>query len=252
MDISNLQFLGGNLEGSSVHISRTLMISELEMLFQSTNASSSIDDYKNAIIVENCLLKSTMETRKISFAKMKIAYSLDLNNKLFRMLRTLYELAPEELPLLAFLCVYCRDSILRLSDEHIQTVAQDTEITSDFFSSIIEEEYPGKYSKATLSSMSRNLLSSFYKSGHVNGTKTKKTRSQAKAGPAAVTYAATIAYACGERGLFLCDNEFMRAIDCTKEMALSLLSVADAKGYISLRMLGEVMDIQFEYAEGIV
>ncbi len=100
--------------------------------------------------------------------------------------------------------------------------------------------------------MSRNLLSSFYKSGHVNGTKTKKTRSQAKAGPAAVTYAATIAYACGERGLFLCDNEFMRAIDCTKEMALSLLSVADAKGYISLRMLGEVMDIQFEYAEGIV
>ena len=44
----------------------------------------------------------------------------------------------------------------------------------------------------------------------------------------------------------------MRAIDCTKELALSLLSVADAKGYISLRMLGEVMDIQFEYAEGIV
>lgn len=252
MDIYNLQLLGGNLEGSSVHISRTLMLSEIELLFQSTSAGSSIDEYKKAIVDENCLLKSTVETRKISFAKLKIAYSLDCNNKLFRMFRTLYDLAPEELPLLAFLCVYCRDSILRLSDEHIQTVPLDTEITSEFFSNFIEEKYPGKFSKATLSSMSRNLLSSFYKSGHLSGSKTKKFRSHAKVGPAAVTYAATIAYACGERGLFLCDNEFMRAIDCTKESALSLLSNADAKGYISLRMLGEVMDIQFNYAEGII
>ncbi len=252
MGITEIEMLGGISEGTSVHMSRTLMISELIELFKSTERDSTLEDYHSAIVDNNCLQKNTVRTRKITYSNLKLLYALDPENNLFRLLRILYDKAPDELPQLAFLCGYCRDYILREADIYLQNISTGTKLPSDYFVNFISEKFPGRYSDASMHSMSRNLLASFYKTGHVGGNSTNKARVLAKPGAAAVTFAATIAYAMGERGLFLADNEYTRALDCTKEEALSLLVDADAKGYIRLRLLGEVMDVQFTYAEGIV
>ncbi|WP_175475300.1 hypothetical protein [Butyrivibrio sp. ob235] len=244
--------LGGVLEGTSAHISRTLMISELESLLQATDFDSSLEDYLKSVVEDNCLLKSTVKTRKVTYTNLKSLYALDPENKLFMLLRVLYEKEPEELPLLAFMCAYCRDFIFRFAVKHIQSVPEGTSMPGMFFQQYLEDQFPKRYSNATRSSMSQNLLASFFRTGHVAGTKMKKVRSQSKPGAAAVCYAATIAYAMGMRGMYLCENEFVKALDCSRESALSLLSDADAKGLIRLRLLGEVMDVQFTFAEGII
>lgn len=249
---TDFESFGGIIEGTSAHLARTLMIPELTSLFQFTPSNASIEEYSKAIIEDNCLQKTTVQTRKISFDKLKLLYSLDSNYKLFAMLRALYEKAPDEIALLAFVCAYCRDYLLRVGDEYLQSVPVNTSLSGSFFVPVMAEKFLGRFTDATLISMSQNLLASFFKTGHVSGTKMKKVRSQAKPGSASVTYAAAVAYAMGMRGMYLCDNEYVRALDCSKEAALSLLSDADAKGLISLRLLGEVMDVQFIFAEGII
>ena len=56
----------------------------------------------------------------------------------------------------------------------------------------------------------------------------------------------------GKRGIYIYDNEFIRAIDCTKEAAFSLLSDADSKGIVKLRSLGDVVEIGFPIAEDLL
>ena len=252
IDRAQFENLGGVSNGTSAHYSRTIMLSELKLLLDATSSQASVDDYRKAVVENNCLQKDTVETRKISYNKLKLLYSLDPDNRLFYLFRTLYQREPDELALLAYLCAYCRDYVLRAGCNYLQTILPGTEIPNTFFSQCIEDMGPGKCSAATLNSASRNLIATFYKTGHLGGNKIHKVRAQAVAGPASVTYAAAIAYALGERGLYLCDNEFVKALDCSKEKALGLLADADIKGLIRFRHLGEVMDVQFLCAEGII
>jgi len=243
---------GGIIKGTSAHLARTVMFSELEMLLQSTNSNSNTEQYKNAIIEDNCLRKYTVSARKEAYRKLKMLYALNTRNKLFSLFRKLYESEPEELPLLAYMCAYCRDYLLRSGNDFLQTIPTGMKVCSDIFVPYINKLYPNIYSQVTINSISRNLLSSFYKTGHISGTKINKIRSIAKPGAAAVTFAAILAYVSGERGFYLCDNEFTHALDCSKASALSLLSDADAKGLIRLRLLGEFMDIKFTCAEEFI
>lgn len=242
----------GNLSGSSVHLARTYMFDELISVLDSTEKNSKKEDYINAIINDNCLSKDTVKNREVSYNKLRLAYTLDPENKSFILLRRLYELFPNDFQLTAFLCTYVRDNLLRDATDYIQSINLGSEVTSKMIEPYIGVKYPNRYSERMVQSMCRNLIGTFYKTGHLEGLKTKKTRTYAKPNISSIVYAAILAQAQGKRGIYLSDNEFVRAIDCTKDAAFGLLSDADSKGIVRVRSLGDVIEVSFPIAEDLL
>ena len=248
----SLENFCGKLTGSSVHLARTYMFEELQAVLDATSTNATKEDFYNAIVNENCLAKDTVKNREVSYTKLKLAYTMNPENKSFILLRRLYDLYPNDFQLTAFLCTYVRDYLLRDATNYLQTFSIGNEITSKMIEPIINELYPQKFTERMVQSLCRNLVGTFYKSGHLEGLKTKKTRAFAKANVSAVVYAAVLAHVQGKRGIYIYDNEFIRAIDCTKEAAFSLLSDADSKGIVKLRSLGDVVEIGFPIAEDLL
>lgn len=248
----SLENFCGKLIGSSVHLARTYMFDELQAVLDATPTNATKEDFYNAIVNENCLAKDTVKNREVSYTKLKLAYTMNPENNSFILLRRLYDLYPNDFQLTAFLCTYVRDYLLRDATEYLQTFSIGTEITSKMIEPIIMSKYPNRYSERMVQSMCRNFIGTFYKSGHLEGLKTRKTRTFAKPNISAIVYAAALAHAQGKRGSFICDNEFIKAIDCTKEAAFSLLSDADSKGIVKVRSLGDVMEVSFPIAEDLL
>ena len=95
---------------------RTMMLAELQLLLHSVgNPDASKDDYSKAIIEDNCLGKRSEKNRTLTSRHLAYLYSLDPQVTVFRVLRFFWERDVGGQPLLALLCSYTRDSLLRLS-----------------------------------------------------------------------------------------------------------------------------------------
>ena len=108
----------------------------------------------------------------------------------------------------------------------------------------IEKKYPGRFSKATLRSTAQNLSSTWTKSGHLTG-KARKTRVIAKATPGSVAYALFLGYLNGIRGQSLFTSEYATLLDCSPREAMALAEDASRRGWIIMKRVGNVVEVQF-------
>ena len=155
-------------ERTSAHTARSMMLKELKSLFSCvTDPDASVDDYRSAIIVENCLGKRSEENRKISFSKLGYLYGLDPSFAVFRALRFFWERDKKGRPLLALLCAYARDNLLRLSAPVIFSIEEGQFLHKEVLEEHIFKEDPRRFSEATLKSTVRNLRASWTNSGHL-------------------------------------------------------------------------------------
>ena len=68
-----------------------MMLADLRLLLAACPQSTSLEEYKSAIVDENVLLKKTVATRKASFKWMRELYAIDRKILLFRALRDLWD-----------------------------------------------------------------------------------------------------------------------------------------------------------------
>lgn len=229
---------------NSTHIRRTVMFEDLATLLEAVPNASSIEEYRSAIEVENCLGKRTQKTRKYSADYLTELYTLNPKIALFRVLLYFWKRDIEARPLLALLCSVSRDSVLRGSFKIIQTTQEGTFLPRTTMEEFIEAIEPGRFSKVTITSMAQNINSSWTKSGHLSG-RTKKIRIRANPTPASVAYALYLGYLHGIRGPQLFETDFVKMMDCSREKAIELAEFASQRGWLVFKRIGNVMELSF-------
>ena len=242
---SGLARFGFRSENGGTHSARTMMVEDLQLLLSHVNNPDVVRaDYVRAIEQDNCLNKRSGATRALSARHLSNLYSLDPSVTLFRTLRYFWSRDIEGQPLLALLCAYARDPLLRLSASYILTLPEGSTLQQEELLAMYEEQFPGRFSKSTLHSVVRNLSSTWTKSGHLSG-KVKKVRVKAQPTVGSVSYGLLLGYLSGARGEALFDTEFMKVLDCAPERALEFAAEASRRGWLVFKRIGKVMEVSF-------
>lgn len=235
---------GGSNTYSGVSTSRTLMLKELQQLLASTPDDATIDDYKQAIVDDNVLLKPSVGTRSKTFSYLRDRYALDPAVPIFRLLRMLWDRDKDGQPLLALMVAILRDPVLRSTVPALLDRQPDQAIPSREFSRIIEEAFPGRLTEKTLKSTGENTTSSYKQSRHLVGrTDCRRQRVQPTAG--STTIALLLATLDGSGGYALLESDWLRLLDGSREQILSEARAASGRGWLELRHAGDVLEISF-------
>lgn len=191
---NKLERLGFSFERGGVHTARTMMLVELRALLSFVDtADAAKADYLEAIQAANCLGKRSGKTRTLTFRHMADLYALDPSLLVFRALRFFWQRDVDGQPLLAALCAYARDPMLRATAPFILGCQEGTTITRESMEDFIDAQEPGRFSKATLKSTAQNINSSWTQSGHLAG-RVRKVRTRAVVTPGVVSVALLLGY----------------------------------------------------------
>lgn len=242
---NQLTRFGFSFERGSAHTSRTMMLEELRVLLAYIDypeADKSV--YRQAIDDENCLSKRSGKTRILTYRHLVDLYSLDRTNVLFRALLYFWNRDIDGQPLLALLCTYARDSIFRSTAPFILKFSEGATITRESLEEFIDNQEPGRFSKATLKSTAQNINSTWAKSGHLVG-RARKVRSRANPTAGSVSYALLLGYLSGVRGQALFQTEYAKLLDCPVHKAIELAEEASRKGWVVFKRVGDVIEVLF-------
>ncbi|MGO8880149.1 MAG: hypothetical protein ACLPVO_05265 [Desulfomonilaceae bacterium] len=242
---NDLPSFGFTFQKGGVHLARTMMLGDLETLLDYVpNVDAARSDYFRAVVDDNCLGKRSVETRKLTERHLVELYALDPQVIIFRALRYFWKRESLGHALLALLCAYARDSLLRISAPFIMGFHEGDRVQRLELEDYIEKTYPGRFSKAMLKSLAQNLNSTWTKSGHLVG-RSNKFRSKARASTGTVSYALLLGYLRGDRGKSLFESEYMKLLDCSFGETIELAEPSALKGWIIFKRLGAVIEVLF-------
>jgi hypothetical protein len=245
VQINPLARLGIDFDRGGAHTSRTMMLDELTAVLSYINdPTAEKSDYVNAIITDNCLNKRTQSNRKITHRDLVKLYTLDSSVTIFRALIYFWDRDPDARPLLALLCTYCRDSLLRMTAPFVLDLAESSIVSREQLEAFIDNLQPDRFSPATLKSASQNINASWTQSGHLTG-RVRKLRSKAMATPGNVSYALFLGYLNGVRGESLFQTEFAKLLDCSIDQAIDLAEEASRRGWIVFKRVGKTIEAVF-------
>ncbi len=228
---------------NSTHSSRTMMLSELKMLFSAIPVSASLEQYKSDIITHNCLNKSTESTRKLTYRHLKDLYSLDTKLPLFRVFRKLWDIEPEAQAILALQLAYARDPIFRMSSDCIIAHKRGEQIQREEIENLLKKDDPDRFSPVSLNSFSKNINSSWTQAGFLKG-KVHKTRQIPNISPVNVSYALFQGYLYGLSGERLFNSSWMKLLHTPLERLEEMASAASYRGLIDYKKSGGVVDVR--------
>ena len=141
---NKLERLGFSYERGGVHTARTMMLAELHALLSYVYAADAAKaDYLEVIQTANCLGKHSSKTRTLTFRHLADLYALDPSLLLFHALRFFWQRDVDGQPLLAGLCAYSRDPILRASAPFVLGFQEGATVARELASSLLLTE-PGR------------------------------------------------------------------------------------------------------------
>ncbi|KJS33041.1 MAG: hypothetical protein VR64_03770 [Desulfatitalea sp. BRH_c12] len=229
----------------SPHVSRTMMLTELTRLIDyigDTNAPK--QRYATAIVEENCLAKRTEKNRAITKRFLLELYTLDNSKILFRGLLFFWQRDPAGRPLLALICAYARDTLLRTSASYILPLSEGAAVSRRSMEEFLDGQDPDRYSPGKLASNAKNLNSTWTQSGHLCG-RSNKIRTRIIPSPGSVSYALLLGYLKGVRGSTLFNTDLMKLLDCSFDKAVELAEEASRKGWIVFKRVGDIIEVLF-------
>lgn len=239
-----LQEFGFSFAAGGPHLARTMMLPDLESLLEDGRIENSREQFCSAIEDENVLGKPSAQSRKLAFRHLAKLYALDQSVPLYSAFSFLWKRDPESRPLLALLVAYVRDSVLRSSAPFIFDLQPNAPFDREALEQYIDGLWPGRFSPATLKSTAQNIAGTWTQSGHLVG-RSKKRRQTAKPGPGAISLALLISHIQDDRGILLFESEFVKLLDCSPIPAIELAETASRKGWIKVKRIGKVVDVDF-------
>ena len=238
------QRLGFRDGDRGTHSSRTLMFAEIEALFEATQPDAIVADYRRAIVEDNVLGKRTHTTREHTTRKLKALFGLNPEIPVFRALRRFWQMDEDGRPLLAMLCGFARDPLLRLTAEAVLDAPLGTTVTPETVVEILRGNAPGRFSETNEIAIARRILSSWTQAGHLEGHQTK-IRVRAKATPGSTAYALFLAHLEGRRAQRLFDSVWAQILDAPTEHLVVLTKAAAQYGLVDYRGAGGVIEVRF-------
>jgi hypothetical protein len=241
----SLETLGFNPDRGNVHLARTIMLDELQALLSYVKIEeATIQSYKEAILLDNCLSKRSAKSRTLTYHHLKELYILAPRVPLFAALLYFWLRDPKAQPLLALLLAATRDPFIRLTAPLINKLPPGGRLRREAMEDFIASHFPDRYSPAMLRSLAQNINSTWTKTGHLSG-RAIKIRSQAQVSAASVAYALYIGNLLGLRGPLLLESEYVKMLDASRETVISLAEEASAKGWMIFKRIGDVIEVNF-------
>jgi hypothetical protein len=240
----HLESLGFSANRTGGHMARSMMLDEMSQLQSGLPITASKAEFQAAIETDNFLGKPTLSSRQKSFRHLLELYGLDNEQALFRVLRKVGELDPSSFPLMAAVCVFCRDAQLRSSFELILQKNPGDIIPRTEMEQHLETCFPDRFSEAMKKSLAQNVNTSWTACGHLVG-RTKKIRALPQPGVGAVCYAMFAGWLSGLRGEFLIDSIFTKLVAADPGSVLAHLRSGSAMGLLRFRSGGGVTEIDF-------
>lgn len=240
-----LESFGLKFEMGGAHISRTMMLTELEALLAAVPAGSSPEDYRAAVLGRNILGKTTDSTRKKTLRHMRELYALDEAVPIFGLMRKLQAIdRGASLALLAVQVAWARDPLLRATTSPVLEATSGDRVERASLVRAFEAVFPGQYSAATLKTTTQNAASSWTQAGYLKGH-VKKVRQQVKPTALTVTLALFLGHITGYHGPLVFSNPWIKLLDLGVDRARTMALEAHRAGFLDLRAVGDVVDLSF-------
>jgi hypothetical protein len=239
-----LEGLGLKFSAGGAHISRTMMLSELEAVLSAVPAGANPGEYRDAILQRNVLGKTTESTRQKSLRHLRELYALDEASSIFGVMRKLHSLDSASLPLIALQVAWARDPLFRSTTNPILEASEGERIETVALVRAVETSFPGQYSEKSCNSIARRAASSWTQSGHLVG-RTNKIRAQVKPTNLAVALALFLGNVAGFHGAAVFSNPWCRLLDLNADESRHRAFEAHRAGLLDLRAVGEVVEISF-------
>ncbi|MGJ7462103.1 hypothetical protein ACR80S_13465 [Halomonas sp. MA07-2] len=243
-DQATLKRLGFMIQQGSTHTARTLMLSELNTLFDHVPDAASKDEYLAAIRDANCLAKRSGRSRKLTASHLADLYGLDPANPIYAGMRYFWSRDEAARPQLALLAASARDSLLQDLAPAILAKPLGTSITRESVEEAIEQRWPGRFSSVTRESIAQRVNSSLVQVGYLLGP-IKRVRVHLEPATGTVAYALYLAWLQGGRGELLLQSPWCKLLDASHDRLLELAAQASAKGWMVMRRVDNVIDIDF-------
>ena len=239
-----LESFGLKSRDGGAHISRTMMLAELEAILHAVPITGTAADYRDAVLTENALGKTTGSTRLKSLRHLRELYALDRDVPIWSALRRLHALDPASLPLIALLVAWSRDPLLRATWPAVGSAHEGQRVESSALAAALQHAFGDQYSELNRNKIGRNAASSWTQSGHLAG-RTKKVRQRIKPTPVAVTLALFLGQVAGFHGASVFQNPWCLLLDLDSDRARSLAQAAHRAGFLNLRAVGDVIELTF-------
>lgn len=239
-----MERLGLKFSAGGPHISRTMMLAELESVLAAVPPTSGPDAYREAIVDRNVLAKKTDSTRKESLRRLRELYALSESTPIFAVLRALHAIDPASLPLLALQVAWARDPMFRATTPPVLDAPEGATVETARLDEALEGAFPGRYSTISRGQTARHAASSWTQAGHLAG-RTNKTRRRVDPSPVAVTMALFLGHAAGHRGAAVFFSPWCRLLDLDADRARTKGLEANRSGLLNLRAIGEVVELRF-------
>jgi hypothetical protein len=235
---------GLKFSDGGAHISRTIMLAELEALLEAVPVGSDVSTYRAAVLTENVLGKTTASTRDKSLRHLRELYALDEATPIFAALRRLAQMDATSLPALALQVAWARDPLLRSTTPAVLGAREGAVVEPATLSEAIHTAFGEQYSQLNRDKIARNAGSSWTQSGHLIG-RTKKTRRRIQPSAAAVALALFLGDATGYHGTEVFANPWCQLLDLDADRARAMAGTAHRAGFLTLRAVGDVIDLTF-------
>jgi hypothetical protein len=239
-----LETFGLKFSSGGAHISRTMMLAELDAVLVAVPVGSDADNYREAILQRNVLGKTTDSTRQKSLRHLRELYALDGARPIFGLLRKLHAIDGTSLPLLALQVAWARDPLFRATTQPVMDASESERVETSSLAQSLEATFPNQYSELNRNKIARNAASSWTQSGHLAG-RAKKTRQRIKPSAVAVTMAFFLGDIAGYHGAAAFSNPWCALLDLNANRARAMGQEAHRAGLLNLRAVGEVVEMSF-------
>lgn len=226
------------------HSCRTMMLTEIGLLFDHCGERSTREEYAYAIVEDNCLEKRTVSNRRLSLQRLSELYALDTSVLLFRVFRLLWDMGKEGRPQLALLCSLARDPLLRVTAPTITAMKADDELARQYLTSALGEALDGRLNRSSLDKVVRNTSASWTQSGHLKG-RGRKTRCPVIPTPASITYSLLLGYILGSRSGQLFETFWTSIFDVPASELRTCAMEAKRYGLLDMTEAGGIIEISF-------
>jgi hypothetical protein len=221
-----------------------MMLADLSRLLDAAPVDATRADYAKLVVDENVLGKRTASNRTLTSRHLINLYGLDSTVAIFRLLRHFWRLDAQARPLLALLCSFARDPLLRASAKLVIDSKPGETLTSDAFVDFLNRELPNRFSEAMTLSLAQNVAASWAQAGYFSG-RAKKVRTRPGASAASAAYALALGYLCGLQGQLLIESEWARLLDVPRDQVVRLAQEASRRGWIDFKGSGNIFEINF-------
>jgi len=239
-----LERFGLKFSFGGAHISRTMMLQELLAVLANVPQHSDAPVYREAILQQNVLAKTTDSTRQKSLRHLRELYALDESIPIFVLFRALYAVDPASAGSLAIQVAWARDPLLRATSSAVLCALEGVDVDTASLAEAIEATFPRQYSELNRKKIGRNAASSWSQSGHLTG-RARKIRQRIRPSTASVVMALFLGNLGGYHGGAVFSNPWCQLLDLEPASAKEMGFEAHRAGLLNLRAVGEIVDLSF-------